>query len=304
MNIAFFGTPDFAVATLKKIVDEHYTIVGVFTAPDKPSGRGQQLTMSEVKKFALAANLPVYQPEKLKNPDFVAWYKKLNVDLAIVVAFRMMPEVIWSAPRIGTINLHGSMLPQYRGAAPINWAIMNGETETGVTTFFINNEIDKGEILFQETCSILPEDNFGTLYDKLKELGANLVLKTIKSIERGDYARIPQNLSSDDKLAPKIEKEVLELNNFHSCITLHNKIRGLLPVYKPYFVYNGIKFIVKNGYCELSNINEPIGSVWSNNKDFIKLVCGDGYYCISEIQMEGKKAIDTKSFLNGYKFNL
>ncbi len=179
LRIAFFGTPDFAVASLKKMVENGWNVVAVITAPDKPSGRGQQLSISDVKYYAQEVNLPIYQPEKLKATDFVELYRSLNIDLAVVVAFRMMPEVIWAMPRIGTINLHGSLLPNYRGAAPINWAIIHGEKETGVTTFFINQEIDKGDILFQQTCKIEDSDDFGSLYFKLKEIGASLLIETL-----------------------------------------------------------------------------------------------------------------------------
>ena len=303
LRIAFFGTPDFAVATLAKIVEAGYLVIGVFTAPDKPAGRGMQIQYSDVKKYALEHNLPIYQPEKLKHPDFVELYKSLEIDLAIVVAFRMMPEVVWSAPKIGTLNLHGSLLPNYRGAAPINWALINGETETGVTTFFINNEIDKGAILFQSKCVIEEEDNFGTLYDKLKKIGADLVLQTIESIEKNEYHPNEQNFSPSDKLAPKIDKDLLLIEHYDSCIRIHNLVRGLIPVYKPYFIYRDTKFIIKKGYAEKCDHNETPNSVLSNNKDYVKLVCQDGFYFITEIQPEAKKAMDIKSFLNGYKFD-
>lgn len=301
LRIAFFGTPDFAVTSLQRIVESGYQVVGVFTAPDKPSGRGRQIQFSEVKRYALEMGLPVYQPEKLKNPDFTAFYKSLNIDIAVVVAFRMLPELIWSAPSIGTINLHASLLPQYRGAAPINWAIINGETETGVTTFFINGEIDKGDILFQEKCAILPEDNFGTLYNKLKKMGADLIIYTLQQIEGGQYTKIEQEFSAQDKMAPKIEKDILEIKDFSSCLGLHNLIRGLIPVYRPYFTYRNMKYIIRSGYGELADVqNGKMGSVLSNNKDYVKLICTNGYYFITEIQPEGKRPMDIKSFLNGY----
>jgi len=301
LRIAFFGTPDFAVATLRKIVETNYHVVGVFTAPDKPSGRGQQLSISDVKKYALEANLPIFQPEKMKNPEFVSFYQSLDIDIAIVVAFRMMPELIWSAPKIGTFNLHGSLLPNYRGAAPINWALINGEKETGVTTFFINQEIDKGDILFQAKCAIDSEDNFGTLYNKLKEIGAELVIHTLMKIEEGSYTTQAQNFQSTDKPAPKIDKEILEIKDFSSCIQIHNLLRGLLPVYKPFFIYKDNKYIVKKGHFEIEKTSENQGAVMTDNKSFIKLVCADGYYFIDEIQAEGKKPMDVKSFLNGVK---
>lgn len=299
MRIAFFGTPDFAVASLKNIVEHGYEVVGVFTAPDKPSGRGQQLSISEVKRYAIAQNLSVYQPEKLKNSNFVAFYQSLQIDIAVVVAYRMMPEVIWSAPRIGTFNLHGSLLPQYRGAAPINWAIINGETQTGVTSFFINSEIDKGDILFQKTCEIEPQDNFGTLYDKLKVLGAELVIYTLERIQEGNYVTEKQNFLPTDKSAPKIEKDILEIKDYSSCIKIHNLIRGLSPVYKPYFIHKDKKYIVKSGVYILDSTSETIGNILTDEKSYLRLVCADGYYNILEIQAEGKKAMDIRSFLNG-----
>lgn len=299
MRIAFFGTPDFAVASLKNIVEHGYEVVGVFTAPDKPSGRGQQLTISEVKRYAIAQNLSVYQPEKLKNSDFVAFYQSLQIDIAVVVAYRMMPEVIWSAPRIGTFNLHGSLLPQYRGAAPINWAIINGETQTGVTSFFINSEIDKGDILFLKTCEIEPQDNFGTLYDKLKVLGAELVIYTLQRIQEGNYVTEKQNFLPTDKPAPKIDKDILEIKDYSSCIKIHNLIRGLSPVYKPYFIHKNKKYIIKSGVYILGSTSETIGNILTDEKSYLRLVCADGYYNILEIQAEGKKAMDIRSFLNG-----
>lgn len=302
MRIAFFGTPDFAVESLKKLVEADKNIVGVFTAPDKPSGRGLQPMPSDVKKYALTVGLPIFQPEKLKNPEFVECYKNLQVDVAVVVAFRMMPEIIWSAPRLGTFNLHGSLLPNYRGAAPINWAIINGETETGVTTFFINNEIDKGDIIYQQKIDILPEDHFGTMYDKMKRIGAELVLKTIEDLEQGIIQSTQQVFSQNDHPAPKIDKELLWIQNFDSCVTISNLIRGLVPVYKPYFIYKDKKYIIKSGYSEKGTHSKKEGDIETDTKTYLKLICKDGYYVITEIQAEGKKAMDIRSFFNGNSF--
>lgn len=299
LRIAFFGTPDFAVASLKKILEMGWNVVAVITAPDKPSGRGQQLSVSEVKKYALDQHLNIYQPEKLKSPDFVELYKSLNIDLAVVVAFRMMPEVIWAAPRIGTINLHGSLLPNYRGAAPINWAIINGEKETGVTTFFINHEIDKGDLLFQKTCKIEDSDNFGTLYTKLKEIGADLLHETLVRIEEGNYQSSKQEFKPSDKAAPKIDKDILEIKDFQSSEAIHNLVRGLIPVYKPFFTYKDKKYIVKNGSYTLEPHSENLGEIITDNSTFLKIICSNGYYWVSEIQAEGKKPMDIKSFFNG-----
>ncbi len=299
LRIAFFGTPDFAVASLKKMVENGWNIVAVITAPDKPSGRGQQLSISDVKKYALEKNLTIYQPEKMKSQDFVDLFKSLEIDIAVVVAFRMMPEVIWSAPKIGTINLHGSLLPNYRGAAPINWAIINGEKETGVTTFLINQEIDKGDILFQQTCKIEVSDDFGSLYFKLKEIGASLLIETLSKIERGDYKSSPQEFKSTDKSAPKIDKDILEIKDYSSCESIHNLVRGLNPVYKPFFLYKDKKYIVKKGHYSLEKVHEKPCELVTDNSSFLKLTCNNGYYWVTEIQAEGKKPMDIKSFLNG-----
>ena len=299
LKIAFFGTPDFAVASLKKIVENGWNVVAVITAPDKPNGRGQQLSISDVKKYALEKNLTIFQPDKMKSTDFIDLYRSLNIDLAVVVAFRMMPEVIWSAPRIGTINLHGSLLPNYRGAAPINWAIINGEKETGVTTFFINHEIDRGDLLFQRTCKIEDSDDFGTLYSKLKEIGADLLNDTLVSIDSGKYQSTKQEFKPSDKSAPKIDKEILEIKDFTSSESIHNLVRGLIPVYKPFFIYKDKKYIVKNGRFSLETVSEKLGEILTDNSSFLKIACNNGYYWVSEIQAEGKKSLDIKSFFNG-----
>ena len=299
LKIAFFGTPDFAVASLKKIVENGWNVVAVITAPDKPNGRGQQLSISDVKKYALEKNLTIFQPDKMKSTDFIDLYRSLNIDLAVVVAFRMMPEVIWSAPRIGTINLHGSLLPNYRGAAPINWAIINGEKETGVTTFFINHEIDRGDLLFQRTCKIEDSDDFGTLYSKLKEIGADLLNETLVSIEAGKYQSTKQEFKPSYKSAPKMDKEILEIKDFTSSESIHNLVRGLIPVYKPFFIYKDKKYIVKNGRFSLETVSEKLGEILTDNSSFLKIACNNGYYRVSEIQAEGKKSLDIKSFFNG-----
>ncbi len=299
LRIAFFGTPDFAVASLKKMVENGWNIVAVITAPDKPSGRGQQLSISDVKHYAQEVNLPIYQPEKLKAADFIELYRSLNIDLAVVVAFRMMPEVIWAMPRIGTINLHGSLLPNYRGAAPINWAVIHGEEETGVTTFFINQEIDKGDILFQQTCKIENADDFGSLYAKLKEIGASLLIETLSKIEHGDYKSSPQEFKPTDKSAPKIDKDILEIKDYSSCESIYNLVRGLNPVYKPFFIHNDKKYIIKKGHYSLEKVHEKPYELVTDNSSFLKLTCNNGYYWITEIQAEGKKPMDIKSFLNG-----
>lgn len=301
MRIAFFGTPDFATESLKRLVENHKNVVAVITAPDKPSGRGLQMNESDVKKYALSQQLTILQPDKMKAPEFVEQYRSLNIDVAVVVAFRMMPEIIWSMPTHGTFNLHGSLLPNYRGAAPINWALINGEKETGVTTFFINSEIDKGDLIYQSKIDIQKEDNFGTLYSKLKVIGADLVLKTIEDLEKSTVNALPQQFSSNDKPAPKIDKELLHIQNFKSCTNIENLVRGLIPVYKPYFTYKDKKYIIKNGYAEISNTTKSSDLITSDEKTFLKLNCNDGFFHITAIQPEGKKEMDIVSFFNGNK---
>lgn len=301
MRIAFFGTPDFATESLKRLVENQKNIVAVITAPDKPSGRGLQMNESDVKKYAVSQNLNILQPEKMKSAEFVEQYKSLNIDVAVVVAFRMMPEIIWSMPTHGTFNLHGSLLPNYRGAAPINWALINGEKETGVTTFFINSEIDKGDLIYQSKIEIKKEDNFGTLYSKLKVIGADLVLKTIEDLEKGLVNSFPQNFSAEDKPAPKIEKELLHIQDFSSCIKIENLIRGLIPVYKPYFIYKDKKYIIKNGYTEIDADISNSDLISTDEKSYLKLNCSDGFFHITAIQPEGKKEMDIVSFFNGNK---
>lgn len=299
MKIAFFGTPDFAVETLDRIYKSGYDIALVVTAPDKPSGRGQSIAISDVKRYALENNLPVLQPEKLRDEEFVSFFQNLNLDLAIVVAFRMIPEIIWSIPKLGTINLHGSLLPNYRGAAPINWALINGEEETGLTTFFINNQIDTGNVLMQEKCAIGSQDNFGSLYDKMKKIGADLVLKTIEKLFNGELKEQPQILNAQCKLAPKITKDIFEIKDFSSCYKVHNLLRGLLPIYKPFFMYNNKKYIIKLGIPVITNHHLDTGGIDTDNKTYLRLMTDDGYYEIHEIQPEGKASMDIKSFFNG-----
>jgi len=301
MRIAFFGTPDFASESLKRLVENQKNVVAVITAPDKPSGRGLQMNESDVKKYALSQHLTILQPEKMKAPEFVELYRSLKIDVAVVVAFRMMPEIIWSMPTHGTFNLHGSLLPNFRGAAPINWALIHGEKETGVTTFFINSEIDKGDLIYQSKIDIQKEDNFGTLYSKLKVIGADLVLKTIEDLEKGTVNTFPQQFSSNDKPAPKIDKELLHIQNFESCTNIENLVRGLIPAYKPYFSYKDKKYIIKNGFAENASTANSSDLIATDEKTYLKLNCNDGFFHITAIQPEGKKEMDIVSFFNGNK---
>ncbi|QMW06847.1 methionyl-tRNA formyltransferase [Spirosoma foliorum] len=294
------GTPDFAVATLHRLLGAGCQVVAVITAPDRPSGRGLQLTPSPVKKAAEAANLPVLQPEKLRDPAFLEQLASYQADLQVVVAFRMLPEVVWAMPTIGTFNLHGSLLPQYRGAAPINWAIINGETETGVTTFFIEKEIDTGQMIFQDFEPIYPDDNAGTVHDRLMERGANLVLKSVHAIEAGEYPRTPQPVASDLKPAPKLSRETTEINWNQSAHAIRNFVRGLSPYPSAWTLINGKVFKLYD--VSLANESpfaaEP-GEAYTDNKKTILVRAADGWLQINALQAEGKRRMTTEEFLRG-----
>lgn len=302
------GTPEFAVAPLKALVDGGYNVVAVVTMPDKPAQRGMKLQYSPVKQYALEAGLPVLQPEKLKDPLFIDELKSYKADLQIVVAFRMLPEVVWSMPRCGTFNLHASLLPQYRGAAPINWAIINGETETGVTTFFLKHEIDTGNIIMQERTPINPDDNIGTLYDRLMNMGAGVVCHTVDLIESGDVKTYPQDETVELRPAPKIFKD--------DCLILWNKsakqvndfVRGLSPYPAAYTILRtkkgeDLRVKVLKVLPELTEHNESEGTVITDNKNYIKIAVNDGYVYLEQIQPAGKKNMTIKEFLNGYNIN-
>ncbi|GAB4034884.1 methionyl-tRNA formyltransferase [Spirosoma gilvum] len=302
LRIIFMGTPDFAVASLQRLLGAGYQVVAVVTAPDRPSGRGLQLTSSPVKKAAEAANLPVLQPEKLRDPVFLEQLASYQADLQVVVAFRMLPEVVWAMPTIGTFNLHGSLLPQYRGAAPINWAVINGETETGVTTFFIEKEIDTGQMIFQDTEPIYPSDTAGTLHDRLMERGANLVLKTVKAIEAGDYPRTPQPTADDLKPAPKLSRESTEINWNQSAHTIRNFVRGLSPYPSAWTLINGKVFKLYDvAVANESPFTAEPGQAYSDNKKTILVRAEDGWLRIESLQAEGKRRMTAEEFLRGNK---
>ncbi|GAB4042820.1 methionyl-tRNA formyltransferase [Spirosoma litoris] len=302
LRIVFMGTPDFAVASLHRLLGAGCQVVAVITAPDRPSGRGLQLTPSPVKKAAEAANLPVLQPEKLRDPAFLEQLASYQADLQVVVAFRMLPEVVWAMPTIGTFNLHGSLLPQYRGAAPINWAIINGETETGVTTFFIEKEIDTGQMIFQDYEPIYPDDNAGSVHDRLMERGANLVLKTVHAIEAGEYPRTPQPVASDLKPAPKLSRETTEINWNQSAHAIRNFVRGLSPYPSAWTLINGKVFKLYD--VSLANESpfaaEP-GEAYTDNKKTILVRTADGWLQINALQAEGKRRMTAEEFLRGNK---
>lgn len=300
LRIVFMGTPDFAVTSLQRLLGAGCEVVAVVTAPDRPSGRGLQLTPSPVKKAALAANLPVLQPERLRDPAFLDQLASYKADLQVVVAFRMLPEVVWAMPTVGTLNLHGSLLPQYRGAAPINWAIINGETETGVTTFFIEKEIDTGQLLFSDRETIYPDDTAGTLHDRLMERGANLVLKTVRAIEAGDYTPTPQSVSSDLKPAPKLNRDSTRIDWNQPVHTIRNFVRGLSPYPAAWTMINDRFFKVYT--VEVAN-DSPVaadpGQAWTDEKKQIMVRAADGWLSIDSLQAEGKRRMTAEEFLRG-----
>jgi methionyl-tRNA formyltransferase len=317
-RIIFMGTPEFAVASLDALVQAGCNIVGVITAPDKPAGRGMKLTESAVKKYAVEKQLPVLQPEKLKDPMFLEALKNLQADLQIVVAFRMLPEVVWNMPPMGTINLHGSLLPQYRGAAPINWAVINGEKETGVTTFKLQHEIDTGNILLQDSFPIGEDETAGEVHDKMKEIGARLLVKTVAGLAKGTLTEMPQTPdgrrpsyakasageAEDNTLkhAPKIFTETCKIDWNHSVTAIYNLIRGLSP-YPAAFTYLNDKMLkIYKAKKELHNSPKSAGSFETDNKTFLKFAGSDGYIYVTELQLEGKKKMGIEEFLRGYRF--
>jgi methionyl-tRNA formyltransferase len=310
MKIVFMGTPEFAVESLDKLVKSNYNVVGVVTAADKPAGRGQQLQQSSVKKYALEHGLKILQPEKLKDEHFLADLKALHADLQIVVAFRMLPEAVWNMPRLGTYNLHASLLPKYRGAAPINWAIINGEKETGVTTFKLQHEIDTGNILFREKVKIGNEETAGELHDKLKTVGAELLVKTVGAIERSEKENtaldfLPQN-DLEATHAPKIFRETCRIDWNKSLKEIHNLVRGLSPYPGAWCEiggYEGEKLSLRilKAVAEEAVHNETNGSLLTDGKTYLKAACTGGYLNIQQLQLEGKKAMKADEFLRGFR---
>lgn len=305
LRIVFMGTPDFAVGILKTLVKNQYNIVGVVTAPDKPAGRGQKLHESAIKQYALSQNLPILQPTNLKSEDFLADLKAMNVNLQIVVAFRMLPKVVWKLPEYGTFNLHASLLPQYRGAAPINWAIINGDKTTGVTTFFIEEKIDTGEIILQEEINIEPNDTAETLHDKLMQLGSIVTLKTAQLIENNTVVTIPQN-SNELKEAPKIFSETCQIKWDDSIENIQNLIRGLSPYPAAWTILHQnnqeIKVKIFKSNIEFCSHNLKNGNFEVSNKT-LKIAVKSGFLNIEELQLAGKKKMDIKSFLNGFQIS-
>ncbi len=303
IRIIFMGTPEFATATLAKILDESYKVVGVITAPDRPAGRGRKLQQSDVKRYAVSKGLKVLQPTNLKNEEFLSELKALNANLQIVVAFRMLPKVVWAMPEYGTFNLHASLLPNYRGAAPINWAIINGETETGATTFFIDDKIDTGEIILQEKTHIAENDTAGTLHDRLMHLGADLVVKTVRQIEKGSVNTENQENASPLKMAHKIHRETCEIDWSDSLEAIHNKIRGLSPYPAAWTtLINGdekIPLKIYEASKEKTTQHIETGKVLVDNKA-LKIAVEKGFIHLHEIQLPGKRKMRTQDLLNGF----
>jgi methionyl-tRNA formyltransferase len=296
------GTPEFAVPSLEILFNNNLNVVAVITAPDKPQGRGQKLIHSPVKVSALAHNIPVLQPTNLKAPEFIEHLKTFQADLQIVVAFRMLPEMVWSMPRLGTFNLHASLLPQYRGAAPINWAIINGEEETGVTTFFLRHDIDTGSIIFQEKETIHYLDDAGSLYERLMRKGSMLVLKTVQAIDSGKYSTIPQPEADPAKHAPKIFKETCEIAWDKTSEAVRNFIRGLSPYPGAWTILAGktYKIFVASHTNKNDSTGEP-GAFVSDNKNYLYMKTKDGWISIDELQPEGKKRMSIQDFFRGNK---
>jgi methionyl-tRNA formyltransferase len=302
LRIIFLGTPDFAVASLKALVENGYNVVAVITAPDKQAGRGLQLQQSAVKQFAIDHQLPVLQPPKLKDQDFIDTLKTFAADLQIVVAFRMLPQIVWQMPAHGTINVHGSLLPNYRGAAPINWAIINGEKQTGVTTFLLQQEIDTGNILLQDTLPILDTNTVGEVYNQLMEKGAALLLKTIEKLANGLLVPIDQNLlPAASNHAPKIFTETCQINFNKTVEEVYNLIRGLSPYPAAFCFLNNKKLKVYSALKTIINHQNPCGFFETDGKSYIHFYCQDGYIALNDIQLEGKKRMLTADFLRGFR---
>ncbi len=307
LRIVFMGTPEFAVPSLKALVEGGYHVVAVVTTPDKPAGRGRQLHESDVKIAARELGLPILQPEKLRDEEFVAAMEALKPDLGIVIAFRMLPEVIWAMPRLGTFNLHASLLPEYRGAAPINWAIINGEKETGVTTFLLNHEIDKGAIIGQLREEIMPEDTIGTLYDRLMNKGVGLVLETVEKLAAGDIRPIEQQHIDESTLkpAPKIFKEDCLVDWSMSGRQIVDFVRGLSPYPAAWsrLVRDGEELTVKifrTSFQEAAH-GEPIGTIRTDWREELEVACSDGWIRIHELQVAGKRRMTTHDLLLGFR---
>ena len=310
MRIIYFGTPEFAASQLEAIIEAGYEVAAVVTMPDKPAGRGKKIQFSEVKKTALEHQLPLLQPEKLKDPDFLKALESYHADLFVVVAFRMLPAVVWKMPKYGTFNLHASLLPQYRGAAPINHAIINGETTTGLTTFFLNEEIDKGKVILRESIAISPDETAGELHDELMRLGNKLVVETIRKIENNDLQTVTQEELAEGielKEAPKIFKDFCYVRWNRDCQCIYNHIRGLSPypaAHTRLISDQGetLELKIYNSEIELAHHHEQPGTVFTDQKSFLKIAVNDGYIHLTTLQQAGKKAMNIEEFLRGIHF--
>jgi methionyl-tRNA formyltransferase len=303
MKIIYMGTPDFAVEPLRRLVEAGKNIVAVVTMPDKPAGRGHKIQFSPVKEYALSVNIPLLQPVNLKDPEFVEELRSYQADLQIVVAFRMLPEIVWNMPPLGTFNLHASLLPQYRGAAPINWAVINGETETGITTFFLQHEIDTGNIIMQEKITIAPDDNAGIVHDRLMMLGADLVLQTVNQIESGNVASIPQP-DGELKAAPKIFKDTCLINFNTTAESVRNLVRGLAPYPAAWIELtdptgNSTNMKIYEVSKELCTPSHPAGTLICDGKKILKVAVQDGYIHLDQVQLAGKKRMPAADLMRG-----
>ncbi|WP_333819253.1 methionyl-tRNA formyltransferase [Ohtaekwangia sp.] len=302
LRIIFMGTPEFAVPSLQILLENNIDVVAVVTAPDKPQGRGQKISYSPVKECALQHNIPVLQPTNLKAPEFLETLKSYQATLQIVVAFRMLPEVVWSMPPLGTFNLHASLLPQYRGAAPINWAIINGEKETGISTFFLKHEIDTGSIIYQEREPIHEDDTVGTLYERLMNKGSQLVLKTVRGIEAGNYPSIPQPADVEIKHAPKIFKETCQINWNTPSEAVRNFVRGLNPHPTAWTIIREKNFkIFRVSVADKKNTEDTPGTIDTDNKQYLYIKTSNGWVSVDELQPEGKKRMAIQEFFRGNK---
>jgi len=304
MRIVFMGTPQFAVTSLDELLTAGCDIVGVVTAPDKPAGRGQKVSQSAVKEYAVAHGLKVMQPEKLKDQKFLDELKSLEAELFVVVAFRMLPAIVWTMPIRGTVNLHASLLPNYRGAAPINWVLINGEKESGVTTFFLKHDIDTGNILFTEKITLTGHETAGELHDRLMNKGAGLLVKTVKAIESGRYSELPQSeliQANDLKHAPKLTKEDGNINWNKDTASVYNLIRGLSPVPCAYTQLNGKTFKIYKADSKIEASDIPPGKFVTDNKTYLEFATTDGFISVTDVQLEGKKRMGIEEFLRGVK---
>ena len=306
------GTPEFAVQSLDILIKNNYNIVGVVTMPDKPSGRGQEIQESDVKKYAVEKGLNILQPEKLKDEHFIDQLRELKADLQIIVAFRMLPEIVWNMPRLGTINLHGSLLPQYRGAAPINWAVINGEKETGVSTFFLQHQIDTGKIIFREKTPIGENETAGEIHDRLMNIGASLILKTVQAIEQNNYPQQDQSElianGEKEKHAPKIFKDDCKIDWNKNATEIHNFIRGLSPyptAFSSFHSPDNKTFSVKifRTQKEITTHSYPLNSVQTDSKTYLKIAVKDGFISILDLQLAGKKRLSVAELLRGFPMN-